>query len=156
MQINTPMGGWALQREADMMMLLNERHAWSGVSTPKTMPAPIDGVMIDSEGEMIFVYESKCRDITLEQLIEWRAYLITYDKIENGAHAARLLCVPFVVLVYCVRDNRVVSYRITDARGNITASMDIAKTTTKKNINGDETIERWNAFIDNKHMKVLW
>lgn len=156
MQINTPLGGWALQRESDMMTLLDERFAWTAVSTPKMMPAPLDGVMVDSEGEMIFVYESKCRDITLGQLNEWGAYLITYDKIENGAHASRLLCVPFVILVYCVRDNRVVSYRITDARGNITAEMDIAKTTTRKNINGDETIERWNAFIHNKHMKVLW
>jgi hypothetical protein len=156
MEINTPMGQWSIQREADMMLLLDQQHAWTAIPTPKTMPAPLDGVMVDAEGEMVFVYETKCRDIDLNQLQQWGAYLISYDKIENGAHAARLLCVPFVVLVYCVRDNRVVSYRITDARGNITAQMDIAKTTTRKNINGDETIERWNAFIHNDHMKILW
>lgn len=156
MDINTPMGGWSLQRESDMMNLLDQRFAWTAVPTPKTMPAPLDGIMVDTDGEMIFVYETKCRDITLDQLNDWGTYLITYNKIENGAHASRLLCVPFVVLVYCVKDNRVVSYRITDARGNITAEMEIAKTTTTKNINTTETTERWNAFIDNKQMKILW
>ena len=153
MDIQTPLGQWSLAKEYVIMRKLCKKMSWFDVPTPRDMPAPLDGVMSDDVG-MVFVYEVKCRDTTLVQLQNWGTYLISYSKIVAGAQASALFCVPFVVLVHTTQDDRLISLRITNEKGEVKALMEVSETETQATINGGKA-KRLNAYINMDIAKVL-
>jgi len=153
MDIQTPLGQWSLAKEHEAMKALCDKMQWTDVPTPRDMPSILDGVMSDGS-EMIFVYEMKCRDTTLDQLYKWGSYLISYNKIQVGAMVSTYLQVPFVVLVYTTQDKRLLSFRITDEKGKLKALMEVHETQTQATINGGKA-RRLNAYITMDAAKVL-
>jgi len=85
LDINTPRGQESLLQEQDMIQLIHA--AYDGIEllqTPKDKPADVDG-FISRQGEIIGVYEAKCRDMTRDQLAEFSyEWLITFDKLQKG------------------------------------------------------------------------
>ena len=118
------------------------------------MPAPVDGVMVDTEGEMIFVYETKCRDIDLHQLREWGAYLITYDKIERGISICRSLGIDFRGFLYLVPEQILMIVKIWDYKTREDCIMKIEETRTQATVNGG-SIVRLNAYVDVSNGTVI-
>jgi hypothetical protein len=117
------------------------------VETNKYAPSQIDGLMI-RDGEVIGIYESKCRNMNIEQMHRFNdEWLVTFEKILNAADLSKRLYVPFYGLLYLVQEPIGLILKITDNRGNILPKARIEQTTTQKTINGG-SIVRTNAYID--------
>ena len=142
----------SLQHEIDAMILLSDLHGWRTIKTPRY--ARLDGLVLNHDGDMLAVYELKSRELTLDELATMGTYLVTHQKLEDGCDAARVLGVPFVLIVYLIGSENIVSFKIADADGSLLIDYDVARTTTRKNVNGG-IVERYNAFIPLKHMRVL-
>lgn len=153
MDIDTPLGQLSLAREQSIMARLCDKMSWFNVPTPRNLPAPLDGVMADSSG-MIFVYEVKCRDTTVDQLQRWGSYLISHSKIVAGKQASALFNVPFVILVYTIRDDKLVSLRITNECGETIAPMEVCETETQATVNGG-VAHRENAYVCMSSAKII-
>lgn len=127
------------------------------ISTPKDQPSRIDGVLVDRSGVIRAVVEAKSRyGLTLEKFRtafrdEW---LITYEKIVNGAKVAELFHVPLVGFLYLVESNTLLTIQLADATGSFSVPFRVQKTTTTKDINGG-SVCRNNAFIPMKDARVF-
>jgi hypothetical protein len=119
---------------------------FSIVETPKDQPSDVDGFLIKN-GVVYAVFETKARTTTLNQLKEWNnEWLVTYDKVVNGAKLARQLRVPFIGFVYLINEPIGVSIKIADKFGCFLQKTRLEKTKTQATINGGEAF-RVNAFI---------
>lgn len=158
LNINTPRGQAALREEYKALELYEQHHPeMTHVSTPKGKPARLDGVLVDREGVIRAVVESKARyGLTLEAFRtkfknEW---LLSLEKIEEGARVAELFCVPFVGFLYLVEDETLLTIQIADETGSFSVPFYVRKTETLKNINGGKAL-RNNAFISMKEARVF-
>lgn len=142
----------SLQHEIDAMILLSDVYGWRTLKTPRY--ARVDGIVTNYDGDMLAVYEFKARGMTLNELTTMGTYLVTHQKITDGCDAARTLGVPFILIVYLIGSENIVSFKIADSDGQLLIDYDVARTTTRKNVNGG-IVERYNAFIPLNHMKVL-
>lgn len=148
LDITTEKGQQSLSQER--VLLASAQAVYQGiqfVETNKNAPAQIDGFMIRDD-EIIGVYESKCRNMNVAQMHQFNdEWLVTFEKILNGAALSRRLYVPFYGLLYLVKEPVGLILKITDERGNILPKVRIEQTTTQKTINGG-FIVRTNAYID--------
>lgn len=142
----------SLQHEIDAMILLSDVYGWRTLKTPRY--ARVDGIVTNYDGDMLAVYEFKSRELTLDELTTMGTYLVTHQKITDGCDAARTLGVPFILIVYLIGSENIVSFKVADSDGQLLIDYDVARTTTRKNVNGG-IVERYNAFIPLNHMKVL-
>lgn len=134
------------------MILLSDVYMWRTLKTPRY--ARVDGIVTNYDGDMLAVYEFKARGMTLDELTTMGTYLVTHQKIQDGCDAARTLGVPFILIVYLIGSENIVSFKVADSDGQLLIDYDVARTTTRKNVNGG-IVERYNAFIPLNHMKVL-
>lgn len=134
------------------MILLSDVYGWRTLKTPRY--ARVDGIVTNYDGDMLAVYEFKARGMTLDELTTMGTYLVTHQKITDGCDAARTLGVPFILIVYLIGSENIVSFKVADSDGQLLIDYDVARTTTRKNVNGG-IVERYNAFIPLNHMKVL-
>ena len=119
----------------------------SVVQTPKSKPADVDGLIFRA-GEVIAMYEAKCRDMTRDQLSRFGGeWLVTFEKLQRGADLARAMCVPLVGYLYLVPDKTVLSVRITNDQGQFLPKIRLERTETKECCNGGQIV-RTNAYID--------
>lgn len=148
LDINTERGQQSLSQER--VLIRSVQAAYSDIyfiETNKNAPAQIDGFMVRDE-EIIGVYESKCRNMNVEQMNRFNdEWLVTFEKILNGAELSKRLYVPFYGLLYLTKEPIGVILKITDERGNILPRVRIEQTTTQKTVNGG-SIVRTNAYID--------
>lgn len=149
LDINTPNGQAALVQERRLIQsAVAVMPDVCVAETKKKLPASVDGVLF-SKGEIVGVYESKVRALTLDQLRtqfndEW---LVTYEKICEGAQAARLLRVPYFGFLYLTLDNVGLGLRIADEAGQFLPRIRLERTVTQRTCNGGKAL-RTNAYID--------
>jgi hypothetical protein len=148
LDINTPRGQVSLQQER--VLLDSARAAFPGVDfieTDKTGAAQVDGVMV-KDNVVVGVYESKCRNLTKEQMHRYGdEWLVTYEKILGGIEVSKRLRVPFYGFIYFTREPIGAFIKIADEEGNILPQIRVAHTVTQMTVNGGSII-RENAYID--------
>ena len=113
--------------------------------TDKDMDAKVDG-MIVKDDQVTGIFESKCRDMSMMELINYGSWLITFDKIMDGKRLSEMLRVPYLGFLYLIKDKIVMYWKITDSKGNFLFDFDVRNTRTQKTINGGSII-RTNAYL---------
>ena len=129
---------------------LLKRYGWKIHTTPRY--ALIDGIATKSD-EVTHIVEFKSRNESLESMERFGTYLISYDKILNGIDMSRMMCVPFILIVYLIKDGVVMGIELSDEDG-VAVPMKIQETRTQKSIEGGKAIRR-NAFIDIEKFHIL-
>lgn len=138
LDINTPRGQESVKEELDMLEILETEHKdCQFIHTPITKAALIDGMII-RDGELVGIYESKCRRNTLKEFkndfsSEW---MVSFHKLQAGSQLAKSLCVPFIGFLYLVPDKMVAQIKLTDDKGNFLPSIFIGRKQTSKCCNG--------------------
>jgi len=138
LDINTPRGQESVQEELEMLDIMRYAHKdYQFIHTPITKAALIDGMII-RDGELVGIYESKCRRSTLKQFknefsSEW---MVSFHKLQAGSQLAKALCVPFIGFLYLVPDKMVARIKLTDDNGNFLPSIFIGRKQTSKCCNG--------------------
>ena len=113
--------------------------------TNKDKASKVDGFIV-KDGVLSGIFESKCRNMGLIELMEYESWLITLNKIMDGKKLSEMLCVPFIGFLYLIKDDIVMYWKITDDTGEFLFDFDIKKTKTQQTINGGEVV-RDNAYL---------
>ena len=129
---------------------LLKKYGWKIHTTPQY--ALIDGVATKN-GEITHIVEFKSRNESFESMERFETYLISYDKILNVIEMSRMMCVPFILIVYLIKDGIVLGIELGDEYG-VNVPMEIQETRTQKSIDGGYAIRR-NAFIDIEKFHIL-
>ena len=148
MDINTKRGQSSLNYERDAIEKFSLIHPeYRFIETPKDRPAAVDGVFMKG-GVLHSVLEVKVRNLTRAMLRDSfdDTWLVTMDKGEAGRVLSRLLRIPFVGMLYLLPEERLLTLRITDEKGEWALDFDTKETVTQKCINGGEAT-RLNAFL---------
>jgi len=151
MDILTKKGQRSLEYEREMLDVIRQhicnKHKENSfiVETDKDMDAKVDGMII-KENQLSGVFESKCRNLSLMQLINFGSWLITLDKVMDGKRLSEMLRVPFFGFLYLIKDKIIMYWKITDKHGNFLFDFDVKNTRTQKTINGGSII-RTNAYL---------
>ena len=151
MDILTKKGQISLQYERIMLNKIRDhickKHKSNSFiyETDKNKASKVDGVIV-KDNILSGVFESKCRNMGLMDLMEYGSWLITMDKIMDGKEMSKMLCVPYIGFLYLIKDDIVMYWKITDSDGEFLFDFDIKKTKTQKTINGGEAI-RTNAYL---------
>tara|TARA_R100000234_G_C5002325_1_gene180910 strand:+ start:1519 stop:2001 length:483 start_codon:yes stop_codon:yes gene_type:complete len=151
MDILTTKGQKSLEYERKMLEKIREsickKHKNSSmlIETNKDMDAKIDGIIIKNN-ELSGIFESKCRDMGLIQLMEYGSWLVTFEKILDGKRLSEMLRVPYLGFLYLIKDDIVMYWKITNKYGNFMFDFDVKNTRTQKTINGG-IIMRTNAYL---------
>tara|TARA_Y100001972_G_C7645753_1_gene324519 strand:- start:719 stop:1201 length:483 start_codon:yes stop_codon:yes gene_type:complete len=151
MDILTAKGQKSLEYEKKMLEKIRKnickKHNNSSmlIETNKDMDAKIDGVIIKNN-ELSGIFESKCRDMGLIQLMEYGSWLVTFEKILDGKRLSEMLRVPYLGFLYLIKDDIVMYWKITNKYGNFMFDFDVKNTRTQKTINGG-IIMRTNAYL---------
>lgn len=138
LDINTPRGQESVHEELEMLDILETDHDdCKFIHTPITKAALIDGMII-RDGELVGIYESKCRRNTLKEFKnefsnEW---MVSFHKLQAGSQLSKALCVPFIGFLYLVPDKMVAQIKLTDDKGNFLPSILIGRKQTSKCCNG--------------------
>ena len=151
MDILTTKGQKSLEYEKKMLEKIRKsickKHKNSSmlIETNKDMDAKIDGIIIKNN-ELSGIFESKCRDMGLIQLMEYGSWLVTFEKILDGKRLSEMLRVPYLGFLYLIKDDIVMYWKITNKYGNFMFDFDVKNTRTQKTINGG-IIMRTNAYL---------
>jgi len=129
---------------------LLKRYGWKVCTTPQY--SLVDGIAVKNN-EITHVVEFKSRNESMESMERFGTYLISYDKIENGLQICRMMRVPFILIVYLIKDGVVMGIEIGDEFG-VSVEMEIKETRTQKSIEGGTVIRR-NALIDLENFYIL-
>ena len=129
---------------------LLKRYGWKVCTTPHY--SLVDGIAV-KDNEITHVVEFKSRNESMESMERFGSYLISYDKIENGLQICRMMRVPFILIVYLIKDGVVMGIEIGNEFG-VSVEMEIKETRTQKSIEGGTVIRR-NAFIDLENFYIL-
>lgn len=157
--ILTPAGSRCASRELDAVAgLLRAFNGLSWISTEKTEPAKVDGFLYDSRSKpqvLKAICEVKSREMTLRKLkgdygFQW---LITAQKIADGAMLSRSLCAPFVGILHLVPDNVILIQRLVNSDGSYAVGIKYEQTITPATINGGR-VTRLNAFVNMSEAKL--
>lgn len=144
----TAKGQLSVAQEAELLRAI-ERIFTAGITcvpTPKNGPARVDGALVKA-GVIEGVFETKCRDASRAQMREWGdEWLLTFDKLLDGANVARGLGVPLFGFLYLLRDRTGLALRLADADGYFLPAMRLARTETQATCNGGKII-RTNAYV---------
>ena len=127
-----------------------KRYGWKVCTTPHY--SLVDGIAV-KDNEITHVVEFKSRNESMESMERFGSYLISYDKIENGLQICRMMRVPFILIVYLIKDGVVMGIEIGDEFG-VSVEMEIKETRTQKSIEGGTVIRR-NAYIDLENFHIL-
>ena len=153
MDIKTEKGKQSLLYEDKMLNTIKEKYNIDIIETDKDSPALCDGFMVQN-GIITGVFESKCRNATVQTFEKWGSWLITYEKLDGLAWMSNKLCISAFGFVYCIQDDAILMWRITDREGNYIVELDLKKSKTQATINGGQA-ERVNAYLPFGHAKIL-
>ena len=115
------------------------------IETDKSTDARCDGIMV-SNNKLIGVFESKCRNMTLEDLQRFGSWLVTHEKISDGQTVSRLLRIQFCGFLYLIPDDMILMWPITDNKGDYNFDFESKKTETQETINGGKVVRK-NSFL---------
>jgi len=129
-----------------------KRYGWKIFTTPHF--ALVDGVAV-MDNEITHVVEFKSRNESLSSMERFGTYLISNDKIVNGnGKMARMMCVPFILIVCLIKDGTIIAIEIGDQYGLNDIGIEVKPTTTQRSIEGGKVI-RNNAFINVDNFHIL-
>jgi hypothetical protein len=156
LDINTPKGQISLVHERRMMEKINQ--LWSDreisfMDTHKKYDSACDGFLVKMN-TVIAIHESKCRNLTYEQLQGFGTWLITAEKIEKCKIISEYLKIPFLGFLYLIPDDRILMWKITDEKGKYLFDFEKEKTQTQRTVNGG-IANRLNAFLPVKYAEEL-
>ena len=149
LDINTVAGQKTLIEEKQVKNFVEKQYDISYIETPKNEASRIDA-MIVKNGVIISVAETKCRQMTIEQLksdpynFEW---LVTWDKVETGIKMAADLCVSFVGFLFLVPSRVLLVQKISNKDGLINCRLRLEATKTQATVNGGKAV-RTNSYIN--------
>jgi hypothetical protein len=147
LDINTPKGQKTVKEEIKMLKYVSKCFNVKIKITKKDKPFPHDGIISNPEtNKIIGVFESKNRQITLQELEDWGSWLITYEKLEKCRQVAKKYNVPLYGFLGIEKNNLVMYWKITDSEGNYLFEFDHYNTITQSTVNGGEAY-RDNAFL---------
>lgn len=147
LDINTPKGQETLKQETKMLKYISDCFNVKIKITKKDKPFPHDGIILNCDNNQIIgVFESKNRQITLQELEDWGSWLITYEKLEKCRHIAKKHNVPLYGFLGIEKNKLVMYWKITDNKGNYLFDFDHYNTITQSNVNGGKAY-RENAFL---------
>ena len=149
LDINTEKGQVTVQQENKMLRYVEKCWGVIAVVTKKKedhADAVCDGFLI-KDGEVIALFESKCRKLTLEQLEKYGSWLITYEKIKKCRLLSEYLRIPFIGFLYLLDDEIIMHWNITDSDGKYNFEFTHEETSTRKTINDDTQVMRDNAYL---------
>ena len=101
LDINSKRGQETVRQEQIMLKYIEECWGVQVVSTKKKdddADAACDGFLI-KDGEVVALFESKCRKLSYEKLKEYDSWLVTYAKIEKCRLISEYLKIPFLGLI---------------------------------------------------------
>ena len=145
MDILTKKGQKSLEYERIMLERISVLTNVNIIETDKDMDAKVDG-MIVKDDQVTGIFESKCRDMSMMELINYGSWLVTFDKIMDGKRLSEMLRVPYLGFLYLIKDKIIMYWKITDKYGNFLFDFDVRNTRTQKTINGGSII-RTNAYL---------
>jgi len=148
----------SLRDEQDLAAWLEKSFSMRYIQTPKGTPALIDAILTNkNSSELLGVAETKCRYdlVSLEQFQtnyknEW---LVTWSKVSNAINIATSMGVPCVGFLYLVKPKVLLTQRLSDNEGRLSAEMRLSTTSTQATINGGRAL-RTNAFINMAEAKI--
>lgn len=147
LDINTPKGQKTVKEEKEMLKYISKCFNIKIKITKKDKPFPHDGIILNPKTNKIMgVFESKNRQITLQELENWGSWLITYEKIEKCRQIAKKYKVPLYGFLGIEKSNLIMYWKITDNKGNYLFKFDHHETSTQACVNGGQAY-RDNAFL---------
>ena len=147
MDILTPKGQKSLEQERKLLQSFCAAMQCTVIETDKNRPAQVDGFIV-RDGVLFGVFESKCRNATVSQMHRWGdEWILTYQKLLDGAEISRRLCTPFYGIVYLLGEPIGIFIQLTDSEGKILPKVRVDETETQATINGGTAV-RLNAYID--------
>jgi len=147
MDILTPKGQKSLEQERKLLASFCAAMKCSVIETDKNQPAQIDGFIV-CDGALCGIFESKCRKANVSQMHRWGdEWILTYQKLLDGAEISRRLCTPFYGIVYLLDEPLGIIIQLTDHEGKILPKVRVEETATQATINGGTAV-RANAYID--------
>lgn len=149
LDINTPKGQESLKHEEDAIRIF-ERNVPNAlcVATKKDTAADIDGVITSEDHELLGIYETKCRDMTLSTLKEKfsNEWLVSLDKLARAANLARALRTGVWGFLYLIPEKTLLSIKLMNEHGELLPDVRITRSETQKTINGGHVV-RTNAYV---------
>lgn len=157
LDINTPKGQEFLSMERNVIEKIKDKwkeHDIQIIETNKKRESRIDNLIIRN-GELVGIAEIKCRNISLQEMERLGdTWLISNQKVKDGALISKLLAVPFTGFLYLIPDDLVLYWVITDSKGRYNFKFDVVDSTTQYSCNGG-TIVRENAYLPRKYSNAL-
>lgn len=154
LDILTEKGQKTLLEENLVIEKLKNRWKVEVINTNKDDCAAIDNILV-RDNTTVAICEVKCRQLTRNQLTSYgNTWLITHQKLKEGAQLSRLLRVPFIGVLYLVPEDLVLYWKITDNDGKFQFEFDVRDTETQRTVNGG-LIVRENAYLHTKYSKQL-
>ena len=131
---------------------LLKRYNWNIITTPQF--ALIDGVAYMNH-EITHIIEFKSRYESWDSMMHYGTYLISWDKIQNGMTMAKMMRVPFILIVYLVQSDMVLGVELATEDGTLAIpDIEVKETRTQRSIEGG-SVMRKNAYIDLIHFYRL-
>ena len=137
MDILTDKGQKSLEYEREMLERIRhsmcEKHQEDSyiIETDKNMDAKVDGIIVKNN-QVSGIFESKCRNLSLMQLVDFGSWLITLDKIMDGKQLSEMLRVPYIGFLYLIKDKIIMYWKITDKYGDFSSTLKLRKQEHKK------------------------
>tara|TARA_R100000234_G_scaffold119999_1_gene104757 strand:- start:427 stop:897 length:471 start_codon:yes stop_codon:yes gene_type:complete len=153
LDINTERGQRSLKYERIMLDRIKNSFSVDLVETDKSMDAKVDGLVL-KDGQLMGIFESKCRDMNYVQFQQHKSWLVTFDKLLDGKKLSQMLRVPFLGFLYLIPDQMIFYWKITDETGEFNFDFKVRKTKTQRTINGGEAI-RVNAYLPNEYASEI-
>jgi len=155
LDINTPKGRICAEQQREALEILKETTGRSFLMTADDNSADIDAFSINEKGSLESVMEIKSRDMTLNQLQDFKdEWLVTFNKIISGLHFSSMLKVPFYGVLHLIPDQKVLTIKIADEHGEACVPFRVDRTQTQKTCNGGQVV-RVNAYINMASAKVF-
>ncbi len=150
---NTTKGKVYISHQMECIDVLAKAWGVSLYATQEDKAADIDAIAIKGN-RISAVMDVKSREMDLDQLKRFGSYLVTFDKLLKIREIATRLTVPGLLVVYLVRDKRVVYWTICNRDGYMLPRLESRISTTQATCNGGEA-NRYNAYLSLDDMKTL-
>jgi len=139
MDITSPKGKKTVKEED--FMLEKFESAWKCYTVHlRDSGSVADGFFVRKK-DVKAMYESKCRQMTLDELEEYGSWMISLNKIMKCQQISKDLCIPFYGLLYLVKDNLIMYWKITDEQGNFLFEFETDIRNTQYCVNGGEKLD---------------
>lgn len=150
---NTTKGKIYISHQMECIDRLSKAWGVSLFATQEDKAADVDSIAIKNN-RISAVMDIKSREMDLDQLKRFGSYLVTFDKLLKIRNVATALTVPGLLVVYLVKDKKVVYWTISDRDGHMLPRMESRVSATQATCNGGEA-NRYNAYLSLEDMKTL-